>query len=271
MRAGRSNVITVVVFLASLAFFSVWASTPGGIRYLQALALRFMSPFLRTGSSIERRFSALREGIKTLEQLESENKQLRITNQELQATNLTLRGLESENTQLRKALVYRDRARFKLVSSRVIGRDSSTWYNTVMIDRGSRDGVRMDMPVVTEAGLVGKTSIVSETDCVVLLVSDESCKVSAAVEGTREQGIVSGERTSGGGVPVMGLQFLTKQANLKSGMRVYTSGLGGVFPAGILLGTVNQYRVRELDGFASLVSSVDLMTLQDVFVAIGEK
>jgi rod shape-determining protein MreC len=106
---------------------------------------------------------------------------------------------------------------------------------------------------------------------VVLLISDESCKVSAAVEGTREQGIVSGERTSGGGVPVIGLQFLTKQANLKAGMRVYTSGLGGVFPAGILLGTVNQYRVRELDGFASLVSAVDLMTLQDVFVVIGEK
>src|SRR5207247_2719954 len=125
------------------------------------------------------------------------------------------------------------------------------------------------MPFVTDEGLIGKTTSVSDVISVVLLVSDENCRVAASVEGSREQGIVSGQRVTTGLTPLMDLNFLSKQADLKPGQKVYTSGVGGVFPSGFLVGVVKSYRVRELDGQGQLTPAVDLSHLADVFVVTG--
>jgi rod shape-determining protein MreC len=127
------------------------------------------------------------------------------------------------------------------------------------------------MPLVTEFGVLGKTTTVSDSISVVLLVSDESCRVAASVEGSREQGIVSGERVTGGLAPLLDLNFLSKQADLKPGQKVYTSGVGGVFPSGLLIGSVKSFRVRELDGQAQITPAVDLSHLEDVFVVTGRR
>src|SRR5207237_9728431 len=166
---------------------------------------------------------------------------------------------------------YRERAVFKLVPAEVITRDSSTWWRTVTVNRGKQDGIESDMPVVTDEGLVGKTTTVSANIAIVLLVSDENCRVAANVEGTREQGIVTGERVVGTVTPLLDLNFLSKQANLQPGQKVYTSGVGGVFPPGLLVGAVKSFRVRELDGQGQLNQAVDLSTLENVFVVQGGK
>ena len=67
----------------------------------------------------------------------------------------------------------------------------------------------------------------------------------------------------------IGLSFISKQANLHSGQKIYTSGVGGVFPSGVLIGAVKEFKARELDGYASLVPRVDLATIDDVFVVIS--
>ncbi len=195
---------------------------------------------------------------------------LRTENAQLKAENQTLRGLEAENNKLRDALRYRERAVFQLMPARIIARDASTWYHTVTIDRGSAELIAPDMPVLTEEGLVGKTTIVAEHTSVVVLISDENCKVAANVEGTREQGIVRGERNSSNTMPIVSLYFLTKQANLQPGTKVLTSGVGGVFPPGITIGLVKEFKMRELDGYATIVPAVDLTTLEDVFVVVSE-
>ncbi len=203
--------------------------------------------------------------------LESEKTALQVENRALRATNQGLRDVEHEVNRLRHALNYRERSVFKLIAAEVVTRDSSTWWRTVAINRGRRDGVETDVPVVTDEGLVGKTTTVSDSVSVVLLVSDENCKVAASVEGSREQGIASGERVTAGLNPLLNLNFLSKQANLKPGQKVYTSGMGGVFPSGLLVGVVKTFRVRELDGQAQLTPAVDLSHLEDVFVVTGRK
>ncbi|PYL20173.1 MAG: rod shape-determining protein MreC [Verrucomicrobia bacterium] len=193
------------------------------------------------------------------------------TTQKLRATNKGLRDVEHEVNRLRHALNYRERSMFKLVAAEVIARDSSSWWRTLTINRGKRDAIETDMPVVTDVGLVGKTTTVSDTISVVLLISDENCRVAASVEGSREQGIVSGERVTGGLTPLLDLNFLSKQADLKPGQKVYTSGVGGVFPSGLLIGAVKIFRVRELDGQAQLTPAVELSHLEDVFVVTGRR
>src|SRR5207244_8538499 len=105
----------------------------------------------------------------------------------------------------------------------------------------------------------------------VLLIADENCKIAAMVEGTREQGIVKGERTSTTSMPQVSLSFLSKTAALKPGQKVYTSGAGGVYPPGVFLGVISEFKVRELDSYATIVPAVDLTTLEDVFVVTGRK
>ena len=126
------------------------------------------------------------------------------------------------------------------------------------------------MPVLTEEGLVGKTTVVAAHSSIVVLIADETCGVAAHAEDSREQGIVRGERShGGGGIPTVGFNFLSKQANLKPGQNVYTSGTGGVFPPGVLVGQVKEYKVGPLDSYATIVPAVDLTTLEDVFVVVG--
>jgi rod shape-determining protein MreC len=71
--------------------------------------------------------------------------------------------------------------------------------------------------------------------------------------------------------PSLYLNFLSKQADLKPGQKVYTSGVGGVFPSGLPIGAVKSFRVRELDGQAQLIPAVDLSHLEDVFIVTGRK
>ncbi len=265
----RFNILALVVFIVAVG--GLFALGPGGTQKVQSTFLGIISPFLKTGSELEKKITAVRGGLKTLNQLETENKQLFVRNKELQAVNSTLRDLESENNRLRRALKYRERAVFRLVPARIIARDSSTWWNTVRIDRGFEDGIESDMPVLTEDGLVGKTTTVARNMSTVLLISDENCKAAASIEGTREQGIASGERISTSGIPLIGMRVLSKMANLQPGQKIYTSGVGGVYPSGVFIGAVKEFKVRELDSYATIVPAVDLTTLEDVFVVLGNK
>lgn len=266
---NRSSIAALVVLALILGYFLTFG--PESTRKLQAGFYQMISPFLSTGSSLEKQITQVRTGLKSLEELEKDNAQLQVENRALNATNQALRDVEREVNRLRVALAYRERSVFKLVPAEVIARDSSTWWRTVSINRGKEDGIETDMSVVTDQGLVGKTTTVSDTISIVLLISDENCRVAANVEGTREQGIASGERVAGALTPLLDLNFLSKQADLKPGQKVYSSGVGGVFPSGLLIGTVKEYKMRDLDGQARLTPAVDLAKLEDVFVVTGRK
>jgi rod shape-determining protein MreC len=265
----RFNIVALVAFFVALVL--LFAMGPRNTRRMQSTLLGMVAPFLKTGSSLEKRYRDFREGLKSLDELQRENAELIVERKRLRTENETLRIFEQENNSLRAALQYRQRSVFKLIPARIVARDSSTWWRTVTIDRGSADGIEIDMPVLTESGLVGKTTAVSANASIVLLISDENCKVAAMVEGTREQGVVRGGRTSSASMPEINLSFLSKFANLQPGQKVYTSGVGGVYPPGVLIGTIHQFKARELDSLATLDPAVDLTTIEDMFVVTGRK
>jgi rod shape-determining protein MreC len=266
---NRSSIVAIVIFAAAL--LALLNLGPEATRRIQATFYQLVAPFLKTGSGLERQITSVRSGLKSLDDLERENADLRVENRSLKATNGALRDVEHEVNRLRQALNYRQRSVFRLVPAEVVSRDSSTWWRTVTINRGTEDGLEPEMPVLTDEGLVGRTTTVADNITVVLLVSDENCKVASSVEGTREQGIVTGERVEGSVAPLLELNYLSKQADLRAGQKVYTSGVGGVFPSGLLVGTVKSFKVRALDSQAKLTPAVDLAKLEDVFVVIGRK
>lgn len=267
----RWNIIALAAFVLLTA--AVLVINPRMGQKIQGAFLAMITPFLKSGSNLEKKIKAVSEGLKSLEELEKENKELTIENKRLRAANQLLADVQTENAQLRKSLDFRERSEFSLVPARVVSRDASAWWNSIMIDRGRKDGILPEMPVVTDQGLVGKTTTVDDNVARVVLISDENCKVAVVVEGSPDKGIlwsVTGTRVSDPTVPELTIRFLPKTASLKPGQKVYSSGLGGVFPSGLLVGEVADFTVRELDAQAKVQSNIDLSAVEDVFVIVNK-
>ena len=258
-----------VAILVAVVFLSFSAER---MRSWQSGYLRVSNPALQAGAALSDKVSTLQKGLKTLDELEAENAALAAQNNELRATQQLLGDLEGENKRLRAALDYRERSAFKLVPAEIVSRDASSWWNTVKITRGFAQAVNSAQPVLTAEGLVGRTTTVSKALSIALLLTDENCQVAARVEGTNEQGILSGQRVAGNASPELVLNFLNRDANLQPGMKVFTAGVSGaVFPAGIPLGVIKEFRTRELDGQAIVEPAADFSRLGDVFVVLGSK
>lgn len=265
----KINIALAVILLLAVVAFSLLFT--GAMQGMQQGLLSIMSPFLKTGSAVQQGIGAMGEGLKTIDQLEADNRRLSTENMELRASNQILRDMELENNRLRGALDFRERSVFRLVAARVVTRDASTWWNTIKINRGFEDGVEAEATVITDIGIVGKTTTVSKNEAIVLLITDENCKIGAYVEGSREKGIVSGLRVQNTQDPELQMNFLSKSADLQPGQRIFSQGVGAVFPSGLLVGTVKSFRARELDGQAILTPAVDFSTLSDVFVIVGDR
>jgi rod shape-determining protein MreC len=138
----------------------------------------------------------------------------------------------------------------------------------VEIDRGGLAKIGPQLPVLSNEGLVDKVDLVRDDRSSVILLTDEKCQVSAKVEGSPEVGILSGQRGKFEGTPMLRLRFLSKDAMLHPGQRVFTTGRGGLFPANILLGTVESVEKGSLDSEASVRPAVNFADLGTVFVVL---
>ena len=267
---NRLHLLLLAAALAiAVAFLGLSSTT---MKWFQSRFLDVSTPALEAGSALSGKIAKLNQGLKTLEELETENATLAAQNHELKATRQLSGNLEEENRRLRAALDYRDRSPFRLLPAQILSRDASSWWNTAKINRGFEEKVDTQQPVLTAEGLVGRITTVAKDVSIVILLTDENCRVAARIEGTSEQGIVSGRRVSGNAVPELVLNFLNRDANIQPGMKVFTAGVSGaVFPAGIPLGTVKEFRTRELDGQAILEPAADFSRLEDVFVVLGTK
>lgn len=192
-------------------------------------------------------------------------------------------ALARENAELRRLLEFRDRQPFRTVACEVIARDDGYgWWQTIRLDKGHNSGIRENMAVITPEGLVGRTIEVSEDVSDVLLVSDRNFKVSVQFEEGGTFGVMCG-----GGVDLRGrhelgvlcapasatVDYIRKDLPVKDGELVVTSGLGGVFPRGIVVGRVRRVCMDESGLFqrAELLPPDDLSRLGRVLVVLKGK
>jgi len=198
------------------------------------------------------------------ETLERENQQLR-----LQA--LRAEAIERENARLSQLLGWEQKqTRLKLKLARVIAREPSNWWRTVQLDLGSRNGLTDNLPVLSADGfLVGRLASVSLTRTQVVLLGDPNCKVGARVDNeSRDTGVIgaSGPLDSG----YVEMSYLSKNANLKPGQNVKTSGYGGIFPPDIPIGQIVDSQSVEygLYTVARVKLGANLNALEQVWVML---
>ena len=173
--------------------------------------------------------------------------------------------LTRENTRLVNLLALSRDLVYSSVAANVVGRDPSYWNNSMIIDKGTEDGLKIGQPVIGSMGVVGKIVETSKRTAKVILLSDPQFSVSTLAKRTRESGLVSG--TLGGKCR---MRYIDPNANIRVGDEVITSKLSSSFPENILVGTIIDIVDNKTTGSVEAVISpaVSLSQLEDVLVIL---
>ncbi|MBR3458816.1 MAG: rod shape-determining protein MreC [Selenomonadaceae bacterium] len=254
-----------VIFLAAKGRFEAPVSS-------QAVSL-VLSPFQQAVSWVGSQLNYVTSNIWEIATEHEQNKMLRNEVDQLRAQNLQASEFAAENERLRALLGYKQSAtQFDLVAARVIGRESATWSSMIVIDRGTSDGVQDNMAVVTEKGLVGHVTEAGVNSSKVQLIMDPRSSVGTLVQRpeSRVTGIVEGDM----GNPTMPRMVnIPKTADVVEGDVIVTSGFGGVYPKGIVVGTVSSLG-NETGGllkYGVIETAVNFQKLEDVAVIVRSR
>lgn len=260
------NLIALLLFLGG----AMWALTRSerAVREIQRGYFSAIGPFLKSGSELETKIRGFMDEVHHSKALEVELDATRREIGRLRIIESRIRELERENAELQRALDFTESTAFDVIAAQVIRRHPTTWWKTVDIDAGEERGIGTQYSVLTNDGLVGKIDSPGRGRSSIILLTDEKCQVSARVDGTPEVGILSGQRGQFEGVPLLRLRFLSKEARLRPGQRVFTTGRGGIFQPDILLGTIESVEKGPLDSEALVRPSVNFADLGTVFVVL---
>lgn len=235
--------------------------------YLQPLLRSALSPLVGIQQWISTRYMTIYEFVtvpRDMASLRQRNVELERQVADLQAQVIALQQQLREAQVLYALLDFaRTRPQNQYVAASVIGRDPSPFLHYIIIDRGSDDGIRHGMPVVTNQGLVGRVDAVTAGAARVQLITDPASVVNVHLQSSKVEGQIRGSVTG-----EISLEMVPQDTELQLGDLVLTSGLGGNYPPDILVGQLSDVRKRPDQLFQSAVVQpvVDFSTLQAVLV-----
>ncbi len=194
-----------------------------------------------------------------------ENKKLNKEIGSLKQEIIRLREIYLENERLKKLLSLKKNSVQNLVAARVIGRDPSYWTSVVILDKGKKDNIKLNLPIITPAGLAGKIIEVGNSTSKAMLLNDPNFAISAIVQRSRQEGLVSGTLENR-----LIMRYLPRESDIKSQDIIVTSGLTETFPKGIVIGVVSEIR-KEFSGlslYCLIKPAVDFAKLEEVLIII---
>jgi rod shape-determining protein MreC len=227
--------------------------------------MEILSPFQRLYYAGVRAIRDLTQNYIFLVHLREENEQLRKRLIELERQNADLAEMAIANERLRGFLNFKEKIPKPTLPAELIGEDASSWFRTITINKGSIDGVRKGMVIVSAAGLVGHVINTSRDVSKVLLITDYNSSVDVICQSSRARGIVQGKKGD-----LIDLNYVSRRDQLSQGERVITSGLGGRFPKGLIVGAVARIEKRPYGIFqkVEVAPAVDFRKLEEVFVIL---
>ncbi|KXJ98397.1 MAG: rod shape-determining protein MreC [Acidobacteria bacterium OLB17] len=217
--------------------------------WTQTAADFVQSPVTTVSAAVSNYFSS----IANLRSAQDENTTLKQRVQELEVELRQKDGLSSENERLRALLSLKDESKYKVLTARIIGRDPSAWFNASIINRGSLDGVALNMPVVTDGGIVGRVTAVSPLTSQVDLITYSKSGVGGIVGevgSTNALGVVVGT----GKTDILEMKYVPGTAEVEVGQPIFTTGQDGIYPAGLKIGEI----VNVVRGSATTAHKIEI-------------
>lgn len=266
---GRPILLVSLVAL-SLIITTVWyrEGDTGPLHATRIIVLGASTPFQMVGSGITAPFRAIGDwalgGNVTREQVAA----LRKANTELTRRLAELEEAKLENERIRALVKFAEAEGLPSVGSRVIGRSTVSYEGSIIIDRGTRDLVRVGAPVIAAGGLVGQVIEASPWSAKVRLVTSPDSGVAVLVQRTRATGVMRGSLDGG-----LWLDFVDKSKVPQRGDVLVTSGLGGVYPKGLVTGEVTDVTSARADLYPriAVASRVAIGDIEEVLVLTEQR
>ncbi|HMA81966.1 MAG TPA: rod shape-determining protein MreC [Candidatus Binatia bacterium] len=234
---------------------------------LGALLMWLMRPLQIASQGTANWITSLQENYDTLAGFRSENERLRKRIQSLEVERQKLLEAQATNLRLKQLLDFRSHLAGAAVTASIIANSASSWFQSCLLDKGSADGVRKGMAVVTPLGVVGQVVAVTPRTAKVLLLTDPNSGIDVLVQRTRARGIVSGSLDNG-----TVLKYVKRSEDIQEGDRLITSGIDGVFPKGLMVGAVIKVHKQHLGlfQFVEVLPAVQSSRVEEVLVVAAE-
>ena len=262
---ARKFIIPILIFLLALSLISANLHSRENMSFFESLVVGVTSPVQKAVWGVIGGIGSIWRGYFYLVGLEKENQALKRELQELKLQVNRYREADLANQRLRALLNFKKSIATPLLPAQLVAFDPSGWFQTILIDKGRNDGVVRDMAVVSAEGLVGRVIGVSNHHAKVLLILDGNSAVDAYIQRSRARGVLVGL-----GLELCLLKYVQRNEDVQVGDKVISSGMGGVFPKGLLVGTVQEV-VRGSSGLFQRVEvepAVNFGRWEEVLVVI---
>lgn len=265
---GTGRPLVLVAFIvASLVITTVWyrEGDGGPLHAARRVVLAVGSPFAAAGTVIMTPVRVVANFVSDTGVSREEFVSLRSQNEQLKARLAQLEEARAENERIRELVKFAQAQDYRTVGARVIGRPTDSWERSMVVDRGTADGVRLGAPVVAAGGLVGQVIEVTAGSSKVRLITDAGSGVAVIVQRTRAEGVVRGSVAGD-----LMLDFVAKDKAPEKGDVLITSGMGGAYPKGIVVGEVASAAAAQADLFpkVSVSSRVPIDRIEEVLVLV---
>ncbi|MGH7824812.1 MAG: rod shape-determining protein MreC [Candidatus Binatia bacterium] len=266
----RKNQILLASFLCVLlSLYILTAAARGRLRSdpVGPLLLWFLRPLQIAAQVTIASIQEVQEGFATVASYKLDNEKLKKRILEIEAEKNRLLEAEATNRRLRQLLEFRSNLPARSITASIVANSASTWFQSCLLDKGTADGIRKGMAVVTPLGVVGRVIAVTGRSSKVLLVTDPNSGVDVLVQRTRARGIVSGSLGNG---TVM--KYVKQSEDVQEGDRLVTSGLDGAFPKGLMVGIVTKVSKQHLGlfQFIEVTPAVNFSKAEEVLVVSSD-
>jgi rod shape-determining protein MreC len=265
----RNQILFSSCFCLLLSLYILTATARGQIKNepVGALLMWILRPLQIAGQGTANWIKGFRDRYDTLAGFRSENDRLRKRLQTLEIERQRLLEAEATNRRLQRLLDFRNELPAGAITASIIANSATSWFQSCTLNKGSADGLRKGMGVVTPLGVVGKVVAVTGRTAKVLLVTDPNSGIDVLVQRTRSRGIVSGSLESG-----TVLKYMKRSEDVQEGDRLVTSGLDNIFPKGLLVGTVIKVRKQSRGLFQTVEvwPAVQAARVEEVLVVSAE-
>jgi len=264
LKRHQTLILAVLLLLAMLLVYSFNLRQKSATTLLERVVLAVTEPLQAALTLSGRSVGALWTRYLWLIETQEQNLALSRENRELRASLQGVSETRLENQRLRKLLDFVETDPRPVLPAMVVAEDASSWARTIVIDKGALQGVREGLPVVVAEGVVGRVIKVAPGSARVLLVIDASSSVAGLVQRFRTRGVARG---NGRGLT---FEYALRDETVQVGDLIITSGMGGLFPKGLVLGYVTQVQRTDASLFQQieLRPDLDFSRLEEVLVLL---
>ena len=262
----KHSVLGIIITIVILILIVIFSNNDGENSFIDNVGSKIVMPIQNGFTYIKNKISGNNTFFSNIDTLKSENDELRNKNKELEKSLKEIENIKTENETLKEYLGLTEKySNYKTIPGDVINKDISNYSRTITLNVGANDGVKKDMTVIAEEGLVGHVISVTDSTAKVQTIIDPASSVSSMLSTTKESIISKGtleDKTT------LKAVYIPTEASVIQGDTIQTSGLGGLYPKGLQIGTIKKVVDTEnlTDRYALVTVSVDFNKLNSVLV-----